>query len=419
MIRAKRFGSFSFFYHAMFAVNFFFFSSFGELPGLSRLVIASSVILAGLFLIRATFQDQSISVPWLAFLPWGFWLLALASILWSGYPDTSIGNLIMLTSRMFSATLILFCLENRISKKFFSKVVFITLCIFVFSLLREYFVYGHAVRVDGLGKNSNFAGITISVLMILFVLTSNNLFFTNVLLAVSGFAALTTGSRKVLVALAIIGLMALITTVTDLRKRGFSRTRSISPFILFAVISIFAWNTVLSETLPEWTVWKRTQYSLSGNYDSSTLTRMSMAEKAVQIFTDAPVIGEGLDTFRELSGFGTYSHSNYTEIPSGLRLAGLVVFHSLRLVILVKISFTSRIKDAASRILLNLTVCYLLVIDFGMVSCTSRPNLLLLFLLIYFIRHAPVPMKQRQEPQQYLQVQKEGIVHYEPCVCTF
>lgn len=397
MIRAKRIGSFSFFYHAMFAITFFFFSSFGSLPGLSRLVIISSVILAGLFLIRATFQDQSISVPWLAFLPWVFWLLALASIQWSGYQDTTFGNLIMLTSRMFSATLILFCLENGISKKFFSNVVFIILCVYVVFLLREYFVYGHTVRVAGLGENPNFAGITIGVLMILFVLTSNKLFLTNVLFAVSGFAALTTGSRKVLAALAVIGLMVLIKTVTDLRKRGFSRTLSISPFILFAVISIFAWNTVFSENLPEWTIWDRTQYLLSGNYDSSTLTRMSMAEKAVQIFTDAPVIGEGLDTFRELSGFGTYSHMNYTEILSGLGLAGLVVFYSFHLVILMKINFTSRIKDTAFRTLLNLTVFYLLAMDFGMVSYTSRPNLLLLFLLIYFIRHAPSRYEAKAE----------------------
>lgn len=233
--------------------------------------------------------------------------------------------------------------------------------------------------------------------MILYVLTSDKLFLTNVLFAISGFAALTTGSRKVLVALAVIGLMVLIKTIKGLRKRGFSRFLSFSPVILLGLIAFFAWNTEFSENLSEWTIWKRTQYLLSGNYDSSTLIRMSMTEKAVQIFTDAPVIGEGLDTFRKLSGFGTYSHRNYTEILSGLGLAGLLLFYSLHLAILLKINFTARIKETAFRNLLNLTVFYLLVMDFGMVSYTSRPNLLLLFLLIYFIRHAPSPYGAKAE----------------------
>jgi len=206
--------------------------------------------------------------------------------------------------------------------------------------------------------------------------------------------------------------MLFIKTVKTMRLKGYSKLVSTLPLLLLVIVMVLAWNVIFTEHLYDLPIYRRTMDILTGRYSSSDMTRAAMMKEGIYLWSGAPLIGRGIDVFRYISRFDTYSHTNYTEILSGLGLIGLTLFYAIHLIILIKINFTAKIKDSYYRWMINFSVFYLLVIDFGMVSYISRPNLLLLYLLIYFVNQSPNARvyKQRQQISHCIITQKGGSI---------
>lgn len=64
--------------------------------------------------------------------------------------------------------------------------------------------------------------------------------------------------------------------------------------------------------------------------------RVSMISDGLQVVSDHPIIGVGLDNFRVVTGAGTYAHSNLIEVAASTGLVGLVLFHLMYLVLTVR-----------------------------------------------------------------------------------
>lgn len=60
----------------------------------------------------------------------------------------------------------------------------------------------------------------------------------------------------------------------------------------------------------------------------STDVRMGMIVKAIQLFMQNPIFGEGWGYFTKFSGFNMYSHTTYTEILVTYGIFGLVLYYS-------------------------------------------------------------------------------------------
>lgn len=70
--------------------------------------------------------------------------------------------------------------------------------------------------------------------------------------------------------------------------------------------------------------------------EGSVTTRVGMMRDSITIFSQAPLLGHGLDYFKAVSGYNTYSHNNYTELLVSIGLIGTIVYYSLFLRILYK-----------------------------------------------------------------------------------
>ncbi|MCK4680674.1 O-antigen ligase family protein, partial [bacterium] len=133
-------------------------------------------------------------------------------------------------------------------------------------------------------------------------------------------------------------------------------------------------------------VWEHALYRLqiatigtSVGVNQSTVERARFIKKGLNLIADAPLFGRGLDTFRWLSGEGTYAHNNMIELGVALGLVGVVLYYGFHLSILGAAVRLRRTDDFVWRFIV-IAVPTLLLLDIAVVSYTSKLSTLLLIM---------------------------------------
>lgn len=95
-------------------------------------------------------------------------------------------------------------------------------------------------------------------------------------------------------------------------------------------------------------------------FESGSDSRTGMYDRAIELFKDNPLVGVGLNNFREVSGFGTYSHSTFAEAIACTGVIGSILYflpYITMLFLYVKMAF-SKMADHSllkqERVLLGL-----------------------------------------------------------------
>lgn len=70
---------------------------------------------------------------------------------------------------------------------------------------------------------------------------------------------------------------------------------------------------------------------------SSIDARVSMIKEGLEVISDYPIVGAGLDNFRTLTGAGTYAHSNLIEVATATGLIGFTIYHLMYVVLTLRI----------------------------------------------------------------------------------
>ncbi len=117
--------------------------------------------------------------------------------------------------------------------------------------------------------------------------------------------------------------------------------------------------------------------TLSGHgAERSTQERKIYIENALDMFSNHPFFGMGVDTFRYF--FGGYAHNNFVELLQGVGLVGFMIYYSMHVLLYIKIK---KVQNFALRLNLYAFLVILLLIDIGAVTYYDK---LLLFSLIFF-----------------------------------
>ena len=111
----------------------------------------------------------------------------------------------------------------------------------------------------------------------------------------------------------------------------------------------------------------------------STIERARFIKKGLNLIAEAPLFGKGLDTFRWLSGEGTYAHNNVVELGVGLGLVGAVLYYGFHVSILRAAARLRRTDEFVWRFIV-IAVPTLLLLDIAMVSYTAKLSTLLLIM---------------------------------------
>lgn len=120
--------------------------------------------------------------------------------------------------------------------------------------------------------------------------------------------------------------------------------------------------------------------------EKSVFVRSYMIDEAIRQWQSAPFVGNGIDNFRVVSNFGTYSHDNYLELLSGLGLVGCLLFYLPICLALVqslkmaRVSMAKEVKEEALWIAAGIGV--ILISDLFFVSYYDKFNWLLVVALL-------------------------------------
>lgn len=132
----------------------------------------------------------------------------------------------------------------------------------------------------------------------------------------------TTGSRKgtILLSFALIATFFLMTKKETLLVK-------LRYVVVFSVVTVFLFN-LLSESAFFIRFENIFLYSKGEEINEQSLEiRDNMISTALIMWKEKPLAGWGLDSFRVHSGFGTYSHNNYTELLFNQGLIGLSLYY--------------------------------------------------------------------------------------------
>lgn len=123
-----------------------------------------------------------------------------------------------------------------------------------------------------------------------------------------------------------------------------------------------------------------------GAVDSSTLLRERYIEVGIEAFQKSPLLGYGINTYREINqmvtGHHTYSHNNFIEIAVGLGIAGLISYYWFYLYLIIEYikAFIHKRSTLMINMLFILFFLYLIT-QIGFVSYEGITQWILLLLL--------------------------------------
>lgn len=190
------------------------------------------------------------------------------------------------------------------------------------------------------------------------------------------------GSRKTIIFL-ILSICGII-----LLKKPRKLIRNI--LIVLCIVAI-AWNAVLEiPALYQNVGWRLEALMASvtgkGAVDSSTLLREKYIEVGIESFKESPVVGYGINTYREINqvktGHRTYSHNNFIEIAVGLGIVGIISYYWLYIYLIVE--YIKKFIRKQSTFLINVLFILFglyLSMQVGLVSYEGITQWMLLLLL--------------------------------------
>lgn len=190
------------------------------------------------------------------------------------------------------------------------------------------------------------------------------------------------GSRKTIVFF-VLGMCGVI-----LLKKPKKMVRNL---IIVVCIMAVSWNLVMEvPSLYKNVGWRLEALTASvtgrGKVDSSTLLREKYIKVGTKAFKKSPIIGYGVNTYREINkvetGHHTYSHNNFIEVAVGLGIIGLLAYYWIYLYLIarfIKLFIRKKVNFLMS-ILFVLCALYL-VTQVGLVTYESLVQWILLLLL--------------------------------------
>lgn len=104
-----------------------------------------------------------------------------------------------------------------------------------------------------------------------------------------------------------------------------------------------------------------------GVADTSTLLRINLIRRGIELFVNKPVHGYGLGTYVIIGGYNLVSHNNIVELLVGVGLIGLILYY----IIYIKLInyYFKRWLNKADDVSLYLSIIFtIVVLEFGIIS---------------------------------------------------
>lgn len=334
------------------------------------------------------------------FTPFHLWMIIFVafcycSSIWALQPSLSISKGTTILKNSICIVLIYLYYQHLDSVKDLLKIimyggyllVIFSVAFFGMSSLAD--VVTSASRMDHSFVNQNVLGMLAAITIVInlyFILYYKEQRFLIPLMIIAVVVLAAAGSRK-----GIIGLVSgavSIFLIRNYQKKDFLKSMLKISIVLMLVIMFI----ILISNLPMFDfVNMRLQNLINylsgeGKLDASIRGRSSLNQLGVQLFSQHPIIGIGIDCpripARQQTGNDWYLHNNYLELLAGGGIIGFICFYSIYIFILARfIKYRSERTPEYDICLVLMTVQ--LVLQFAHVAYYSRQTYF--YLMLYFI----------------------------------
>lgn len=295
---------------------------------LRMILCGLSIILSSLLICskkNKIFEFKTSILSYILLIVFGF-----LSFIWAKYSIAVNEQLLNMTSAILvNVSLIIYVYYSDDSIENLSKWLFpIFLIYFLQSFIVGYF--DSSGRFSPNGAVNQFGIIATYIYMLslyIFKYGKKNKIISLILIVISVVFTFISGSRKALINLLLFTIAILLFKNND--KNLFKKISKIFLILLFATISFFAVMKVnkLYDVVGYRIESLISYYNGEEKADMSALRRKYMKEDAIVFFKKHPIIGIGLNNFKYMARYGTYSHSNYYEMLSCLGIIGFVLYY--------------------------------------------------------------------------------------------
>lgn len=302
-----------------------------------------------------------------------YWLLITA--IWAPSRADAIQMLSTMTQTFIMAVLMYEIMANtREFELYFKALYYSGIVLLVYSL----YMYGFdgmieqmqdGVRIGGEIANQNTFGLVFSyacVCGVYFTAFKRRPLYL-VGCAAFIFFALSSGSKKSVFTI-VLGIFLVLWL-----KYGIKKMYKVVIVVGLVVLGLY-WLLSLSifDVMSE-----RLFSFLSGEKNESDIVRASMIRDGLRFFLEKPVFGHGSDAFRTISVYGTYSHNNFVELLVDYGIVGFILYYSMFGYVGLKL-FLGNGRKKPSNIMMSVLLITRLVMDYGMVSFSSKGTWMLL-----------------------------------------
>lgn len=244
------------------------------------------------------------------------------------------------------------------------------------------YLLGLSGTSDGVGFNSNFVcqiffiAFSFSLLLFCYFRKRRYVFSSICFIAFS----ILTGSRTGILVLAIFSILFYLMLTKKLVKKFLIVLSS----ALIVIIGYFCLLKIpfLYENIGHRFEVLFNGLTQSGDYEiaSSAYTRNDMIKFGLSMIADRPLIGYGLDSYAQLSPYGTYSHNNFIEILFSCGVIGFI-FYYFGIIISILQLFKIQLKRISPIVALAFSLLVSsLLLNISHVDYVDRGSLFILFM---------------------------------------
>jgi len=331
--------------------------------GFSRisLVLSLLLVIAAALEIRRKGQQY----PCYFLLPWLFLIFNILSIVWAQNRAEAIDGVGQTVTPLFGAMGVWLGRRCGVSWKVVAWASLIGAIILIESSFHQIQDMGAGGRASGFTGNANALAMTLCLAAITIWASPEKLPHWMLILAGAflAYAVYYTGSRKTLVVLSIA-----ICLVTMRQTKPASRWFCIVFTVLLTIAIFCVAGPKIWKSAGSINTVVRMERLLGGGTGEEETIRFEMMAEAIQIWIKSPLIGHGAAQFNVISGYGSYSHCNYTELLANLGIIGFVLYYAFHGLLFYRAFGEWRCHRSYSQLSAIVLLILLLVLDVGMVT---------------------------------------------------
>ena len=365
-----------------------------SIPGLSRLVHVSVVLMLLALVLKAGNRGLHFRADPLLIAFWAFFVYSFASILWSGHEMTAAIRAAGMLVDVTGATLLWVALWNGLSLRWIVGCAGVAAGIQAAVALNQFWS-GVDDRVSGL-TNPNEMAVQLSLVAFLLLLAGGRHWLSGVGgLALIIIATITSGSRKMVFVWGIYLLLVARWLSLGLRRSTLTAA-ALMLLLPVAVLAALEYREAWLTPIENLTVYERLERAIAGE-DNSANVRENLIVVAIDTWQTSPMWGHGLDQFRLMNSYFLYSHNNYTELLTNLGLIGFLLYYAIHLNLGVRALQVAR-RGSSRGWLICLLLLMLMILDVARVSHTDQFTWTLLAIVAFICQQEEARSAEAETP---------------------